>query len=376
MKPVLMNDFKIQWENIQASFMEAISKVGSSGYLILGPEVSAFEKNLANFWGIENAVGCANGMDALEIGLRCLGIKSGDTVLTTPLSAFATTLAILKVGAIPVFIDTDENGLIDLDVADDFLSKNLQTKFFIPVHLYGHCLNLEKLLKLKNNYGLKIVEDCAQSIGAKYQKSPCGTIGQVAATSFYPTKNLGCYGDGGALLTSDKDLHDIAFKIRDYGQSQKYVHSLLGLNSRLDEVQAAVLNTALLPKLEYWTQRRRHIANKYLQNITNKNIILPRTPEHSESVWHLFPLRIPKNRDSFMSFLKENGVSNAIHYPILIPDQPIFKNENSANITYKVFGELKNANLYAQQEVSIPIHPFLTDMEIERVIQVCNEWKC
>lgn len=375
MNQVLMNDFKIQWENIQTSFMDAISRVGSSGYLILGPEVTNFEKSLANFWGIKNAIGCANGMDALEIGLRSLGIKSGDTVLTTPLSAFATTLAILKVGATPVFIDTDANGLIDLDIANEYLGKNPQTQFLIPVHLYGHCIDMEKLLYLKNKYSLKIVEDCAQSIGAKFKNLPCGMVGQVAATSFYPTKNLGCYGDGGALLTNDKNLHDMAFKIRDYGQSQKYVHSLLGLNSRLDEIQAAVLNSALLPKLEQWTQCRIRIANKYLNNITNKNIILPKAPEHSDSVWHLFPLRIPKNREAFMSFLKENCISNAIHYPILIPDQPIFKNENSTNISYKVFGELKNANLYAQQEVSIPIHPFLTDLEIERVIQICNDWK-
>ena len=375
MKPVLMNDFKMQWEQIKNPLIEAVNRVGTSGHLILGPEVSLFEKKLSEFWGINHTIGCANGMDAIEIGLRCLGIKSGDKVVTTPLSAFATTLAILKVGAVPIFIDVDQNGLIDLDLVDDFLFKNDDVKYLIPVHLFGHCLDMEKLSFLKNKYDLKIVEDCAQSIGSNFNSISCGAAGQMTATSFYPTKNLGCYGDGGALLTNDLELYNLSIKIRDYGQSQKYVHSHLGLNSRLDELQAAILSSALLPNLADWTNKRKNTAEKYLSKINNDHLLIPKPPSRSNSVWHLFPLMIGKNRENFINYLKQNGIASGIHYPILIPDQPIFFNSEKSDLKYEIYGKLTNAKYFSLQEVSIPIHPFLTPDEIEKVILVCNEWK-
>lgn len=373
MSMIVMNDFKKQWEEIHPQFIEAVTTVGSSGYLILGPQVQSFEKELASYWGLNKAIGCANGMDALEISLRAMDIKTGDKVLTTPLSAFATTLAILKTGAIPVFIDVDKNGLVDLDLAEQVFAKNPDIKFFIPVHLYGHCLNLEKLKELKNKFSLKIIEDCAQSIGAKYKQIPCGSVGQFAATSFYPTKNLGCYGDGGALLTNDTGLYEKAFQIRDYGQSQKYVHSEIGLNSRLDELQACILNKALLPRLNQWTENRKQIAKQYLLKIKNKNMTLPTPIENSDSVWHLFPLIIESNRDQFISYLKENGVASGVHYPILIPNQPVF-NKHKTSLQYQIIGSLNHAEQFANSEVSLPIHPYLTNDEVEKVIRICNQW--
>lgn len=372
MANVLLNDFKTQWKDIQSSFLDAVSRVGASGYLILGPEVKSFETNLATHWGLPHAMGCANGLDAIEIGLRSLDLKPGQKVLTTPLSAFATTLAILRVGGIPVFVDVDSHGLIDLDLAEKVFKENADIKFFVPVHLYGHSLNLKHLAILKENYSLKIVEDCAQSIGAKSFQKVCGSVGQVAATSFYPTKNLGCYGDGGAMLTTEKDLDEKGRCFRDYGQTEKYLHSEFGLNSRLDELQAAILKSALLPRLPQWTQRRQEIAKTYLQKITNPLIQLPKAPEGTESVWHLFPLIIESRRDDFMAHLKSKGVGCGIHYPILIPEQPLFKKQTQLRFENK--SSMNNAQIFTTCEVSLPIHPYLTCEELDQVISACNSW--
>lgn len=374
MKPVLLNDFKTQWKQVKTQFLQAVERVGESGYLILGPEVKSFEEELAKFWGLKYAVGCANGLDAIEIGLRVLGIQPGQKVLTTPLSAFATTLAILKAGGIPVFCDTDKSGLINLDIAEDYFKQNKDVKLFLPVHLYGQSLNLKHLKKLKDQFNLLIIEDCAQSIAANSDGQMCGDVGQLAATSFYPTKNLGCYGDGGALLTNLDDINELSRSLRDYGQSEKYVHSYLGLNSRLDELQAAVLRSALLPNLNKWTESRKSIASVYLENINNSQIELPKIPHNNYPVWHLFPIKVKdKNkRQSFINFLKENGIQTGIHYPILIPDQPLFKQQK--NLNYEIFGTLNEAKSLCETEVSLPIHPFLTKDELDKVISVCNAW--
>ncbi len=251
------NDFKRQWAEIGPAAMAAVERVGASGRYILGREVEAFEGKLAKFWGVSHAVGVANGMDAIEIALRALDLQPGQRVLTTPFSAFATTLAILRAGGVPVFVDVDDNGNVDLEQCRDIFSRDRSTRFFVPVHLYGNPLDLEKLDALKQDFDLVIVEDCAQAIGAKHGGRNVGTVGQAAATSFYPTKNLGAFGDGGALLTNDPPTASRARALRNYGQSDLYLHDELGLNSRLDELHAAVLSDALLPNLERWTEARR-----------------------------------------------------------------------------------------------------------------------
>lgn len=370
---VLLNDFKMQWQDIQCPFMEAVSRVGASGYLVLGQEVKDFESDLSSYWGMAHSIGCANGLDAIEIGLRCLGLKAGDKVLTTPLSAFATTLAILRIGAIPVFIDVDDSGLIDLNIADGIFRAHSDIRYFVPVHLYGQSLNLKKLAQLKEEFSLKIVEDCAQSIGAKSFGLANGTVGQVAATSFYPTKNLGAYGDGGALLTQSKELADQARCLRDYGQSQKYVHSEYGLNSRLDELQAAVLKSAMLPRLPGWTLKRIEIAKYYLSHIRHPKIKMPVIQEGSDPVWHLFPTLVSQ-RDSLMNHLKSQGVSSGVHYPILIPDQELLKTQKNT-FKFETLSALVKAKMYASTELSLPIHPYLTQSEIDSVVSACNSWK-
>lgn len=368
---IKLNDFQAQWEKQKESILRAVNKVGESGWYILGKEVSEFENELIKYYpGIKYAVGCGNGLEAIEISLKTLGIKNNDIVLTTPLSAFATTLAIVRAGGIPAFVDIDGNGLINLDLAEEFFKNNPNVKFFVPVHLYGHALDLEKLNKLKKKYHLKIVEDCAQSICAKSKGMSVGTIGQMSATSFYPTKNLGCLGDGGALLTSDLNIYNQARALRDYGQTSKYHHSLIGLNSRLDELQAAIMKDCFLPQIKAYTKKRQEIANFYIKGIKNSNIEIPKKPKNSESVYHLFPILIKNNRDKFKEYLKNEGVESGIHYPILITDQIAME-----NIPFFIYGNLSNAKRIVEQELSLPINPTMTKKDALKVIDVCNSWK-
>lgn len=365
---ILANDFQRQWAAMGNDVLSAVERVGRSGWYILGKEVDGFEKDLASFWGLDHAVGLANGMDAIEIGLRVLGCGPGDRVLTTPLSAFATTLAIVRLGAVPVFVDTDEQGLIDITRCYDLLRMRSDISYFVPVHLYGHALDRAGLQWLRDEFGLKIVEDCAQSAGAVHSGHGTGTVGQAAATSFYPTKNLGAMGDGGALLTNDPKLAAKARVLRFYGETARYRHEEIGYNSRLDELQAAILSDACLPRLNGWIERRREIAEAYNSRILNREIGLPGTPEGSRSSWHLFPIHVaPARRAELMEHLKASGVGAGIHYPTAIPDQPAM-----ASVTFEMADECALARQICASEVSLPIHPYLTDEEVDRVIDAVN----
>jgi dTDP-4-amino-4,6-dideoxygalactose transaminase len=365
-QPILPNDFKRQWQVVEEPVLGAVRRVGSSGRYILGGEVEAFEKDLAALWGKAYAVGTGNGLDALEIGLRCLGLQPGDKVLTTPLSAFATTLAIIRAGGIPVFVDVDATGGIDLAQSRDLLGRDRSIRYLLPVHLYGHALDARELAELRRDFDLKILEDCAQAIGANH----VGSAGQATATSFYPTKNLGALGDAGALLTDDPAIAKAAAELRNYGQSAHYVHSRLGLNSRLDELHAAIMRDAFLPNLAAWTKTRRRIAQQYLQQIQNPSIAFAAPGSVDDSVWHLFPVLV-QHRDEFQEHLREQGITTSVHYPRLIPDQAAL-NEIAASDSGV---ELKNARRFAREEVSLPIHPFMADAEVEAVIAACNSWR-
>jgi dTDP-3-amino-3,4,6-trideoxy-alpha-D-glucose transaminase len=365
---ILANDFQRQWADIGPDVASAVERVGRSGWYILGKEVEGFEKELAAQWGLEHAIGLANGMDAIEIGLRVLGCGPGDRVLTTPLSAFATTLAIVRLGAVPVYVDTDEHGLIDITRCYDLLRERGDISYFVPVHLYGHALDREGLRWLRDEFRLKIVEDCAQSVGASHSGSPTGRIGQVASTSFYPTKNLGAMGDGGALLTNDPQVAEKARVLRFYGETARYRHEEIGHNSRLDEVQAAILRDACMPRLSRWIERRGEIADAYNSRIRNREIGLPGTPEGSRSSWHLFPIHVePARRAELMEHLKVSGVGAGIHYPTAIPDQPAM-----TSVKFEMADECALARQICASEVSLPIHPYLTDEEVDRVIDAVN----
>jgi len=365
---ILLNDFRRQWEHTSAAVLEAVAAVGASGWYVLGRHLAEFEQSLAALWGRRHAAGVASGLDALEIALRVLGCGPGDRVLTTPLSAFATTLAILKTGATPVFVDTDPSGHIDLALCREVLQRRPEIRFLVPVHLYGHALDLARLRELRAEFDLLVVEDCAQSIAASSAGQPTGSAGHLAATSFYPTKNLGALGDGGAILTDDAAFERQIRVLRDYGQGAKYRHDEVGYNSRLDELQAAILERACLPLLPAWTARRRAIAGRYRAEIRGDRLEILAAPPHSASVYHLFPLLAPAGRKpEFLEYMRSQEIVCGEHYPVTIPDQPAMERARCEIAT-----PLDQARRIAAREVSLPIHPYLTDDEVSCVIAACN----
>lgn len=361
------NDFARQWEVIRSDAMAAVERVGRNGWLILGEEVRAFESEFAAWWGVGHAVGVASGLDALEIGLRCAGVKSGARVVTTPLTAFATTLAILRIGAEPVWCDVDESGGLDLGQVDAALQADRSIQAAMPVHLYGHPLSPEELERLAERYGVAIVEDCAQSAGAARDGRPTGAVGVAAGTSLYPTKNLGALGDGGVLLTNDASVAERARCLRDYGQEGRYQHVQVGLNSRLDELHAAILRSALLPRLDQWLLRRAQIAERYSEALAGSRL-LPIAASGGRSANHLFPIEVVDGDPAVTSArLTERGIAVGRHYPFVCHDQP------AARGTGTVIGNIPIARRLASRELSLPIHPHLTDVQIERVIDACLE---
>jgi dTDP-4-amino-4,6-dideoxygalactose transaminase len=365
------NPFDRQWAIVASDVLEAVERVGASGWYVLGQEVEGFERELAEVCGSTHAVGCASGLDAVEIGLRALGLAPGDAVMTTPLSAFATTLAIVRAGGVPVFVDVDDAGALDLAQAEKCLSAHSEIRFAVPVHLFGHALDLDRLADLRDRFELRVVEDAAQAVGARSGKRRVGSVGQATALSFYPTKNLGALGDGGCVVTSDVVVAEAARGLRDYGQSAKYVHDRLGLNSRLDELQAAILRSAMLPRLSEWTERRAIIAARYEAGIDADAVRCVPAPAASRSVWHLFPILVTGGlRDELQGHLAASGIQAGVHYPGLIPDQPALSSHE-----HRSFGELQNARRFRDEELSLPIHPCLRDDEIDRVIDRINGWR-
>lgn len=368
---VVANAFDRLWADCQGDVMAAVASVGASGWWILGPQVSAFEKELGRHCRLPHAVGCANGMDAIEIALRAAGIAPGSKVLTTPLSAFATTLAILRAGAEPVFADVDEHGLLDPQAAEAALAAYPEIRALLPVHLFGHLADTPRFAEMARKAGAVLIEDAAQAIGATRNGVSTGEFGLATCLSFYPTKNLGAMGDGGALVTGDEGIRRRAMTLRNYGQSEKYIHTELGMNSRLDELQAAVLKDAFLPKLTRWTDERRTIARTYLDKISSAHVTCVPGPDPVGSVWHLFPVLVAASRrTAFADYLQSKGVQANLHYPVVIPDQEAITRRGSPT----VHGSLDRARKFATCEVSLPIHPYLTDGEVAYVVDVVNGW--
>jgi dTDP-4-amino-4,6-dideoxygalactose transaminase len=368
---VLLNDFPRLWEETGATVMAAVRQVGESGRYILGESVTRFEEALASTLGLGFSVGCASGLDAIEIALRSLDLPLGARVLTTPLSAFATSLAIIRAGGVPIFVDVDARGNVDLDRCERLLEQRRDVSFFVPVHLYGHPVDLAQLGRIKERFGVHVVEDCAQAIGASASGRIAGTVGDLAAFSFYPTKNLGALGDGGAVGGATDTLRPACVSLRNYGQSARYLHDRLGLNSRLDELQAAVLVSAFLPRLAGWTERRRRIAARYRAGIANPLVRLLPPASDAQPVWHLFPVLVPaERRQEFQEEMTRAGVQTGVHYPHLIPNQHAMR-----GTAFEIVGELARAAEIANGEVSLPIHPHLTDEEADQVIAAVNRWR-
>lgn len=361
-----MNDFKAEPEDLIRKQAEAAERVIRSGWYVLGKEVETFESAWARRCGAGHCIGVGNGMDAIEIGLRALGIGPGDEVITTPMTAFATVLAVLRAGAVPVLADIDpETGLLDPAGAERCLSP--KTKAVLLVHLYGHIRAMDRWTALCRGAGIALLEDCAQSHLAAWNGRIAGRFGEFGAYSFYPTKNLGTLGDGGALVTDRKDVAELASRLRNYGQSRRYHHPHLGLNSRLDELHAALLS-ARLPWLDGFTARRCDVARAYRDGIRPGRIRLPASPlEEANHVYHLFTVLCDR-RDAFMEHLKAKGVESQIHYPI-----PIHRQEPCAGLRRDPRG-LAHAETHAARVVSLPCHPRLGDGDVDRVIEAVNSF--
>lgn len=363
------NDFHRQWSETSGDVLDAVRAVGESGWYVLGREVEAFESELGEFWGLDHVVGVASGLDALELSLRALGCKAGDRVLTSPISAFATVLAIVRLDAVPVFADCDDTGLVDLDACRRILEDDGSIRYFVPVHLFGQALDLEDLRELKARFSLTVVEDCAQSIGASSRGLATGTIGDAAATSFYPTKNLGALGDGGAVLTRSREVADSLRVLRDYGQARKYRHTTLGYNSRLDELHAAIMRRAHLPRLRGWVDARRHVADTYRREIGSPHLRVVPGPPGSSSSCHLFPVQVlPEHKADALAFLRDRGIGVAEHYPL-----PQNEQEALGQVAWR--GDTPRAAAFCRSEISLPIHPYMTSAEVRQVIEVCNSWR-
>lgn len=364
--PIPFNDFQREPEELIQAQMQATEAVLRSGWWILGQQVQGFEAAWSSYCGTTGAVGVASGLDAIEIGLRALDIGPGDEVITTALTAFATTLAIERCGATPVFADIDAATACLSPIAVERCISPA-TRAVLVVHLYGRAADLAALQQVCKQNDLHLLEDCAQAHGAKHAGRPVGSIGQFGAWSFYPTKNLGAIGDAGALTSSDKYLLGKARQLRNYGQTDRYHHELLGLNSRLDELQAALLMQRL-SHLQTWTERRRAIAQRYWHDIQHPNLEFLDPPvDPNNHVHHLFVLRTPR-REEFQSHMELMGIKSLIHYPV-----PCHRQKALGHHRVGPDG-LAVTDRHSSTCVSLPIHPFLSDQEVERVVAACNSF--
>jgi dTDP-4-amino-4,6-dideoxygalactose transaminase len=341
---------------------EAVARVLDSGWFVLGPEGEAFERELAAALGARDAVAVGNGTDALHLALRALGVGPGDEVVTTSISAAFTGLAVLQAGARPVFVDVDPRTL-NLDPAAVARAVTPRTKALLPVHLYGHPADMAPLLALAAERGLAVLEDACQAHGALHDGRPVGTLAGergLGALSFYPTKNLGGLGDGGAVLVDDPAAAARLRRLRNGGQSDRYRHEVAGVNSRLDELQAALLRAGL-GHLVAWTERRRAIAAFYLRELEGSGVEPLREQPYARAVHHLFVVRHPR-RDALAAALREEGVGTLIHYPIPLHLQPAFAGLGGRP------GDLPVAERATGEILSLPLYPELTDEQARAVV--------
>ena len=358
---ILFNDFVSEYQALKPEIDDAIAGVLARGWFILGEEVAQFERELADFLGARFCVGVASGTDALTLSLMALEIGTGDEVITPSMTAFPTITGILNAGATPVVIDIQpEDGLIDsLAIRAQITEK---TKAIIPVHLYGQACGMTAVRQIADEYGLKIVEDCAQSCGADYRGEKVGNFSDCGAFSFYPTKNLGAYGDAGAITTNDESIYQRLRALRNYGQSTRYHHITQGLNSRLDELQAAILRVKL-KYLETWNQQRAALAEIYHANLTN---VIPLAHRQGEHIYHLYVVRTSE-REHLQAYLQAHQIQTLIHYPVPAHQQPAFRG--------RCGGDLGNSEKMAEEILSLPIHPWLEPRQVEEIVDRINTFR-
>lgn len=348
----------------QKEYEEKALNVLRSGWYVLGKEVKNFEEQFAAYTKAAYCVGVANGLDALWIGMHVLGIKEGDEVIVQGNTYIASVMGITKNGATPVFVEPDEYFNIDAEKIEEKITE--RTKAILVVHLYGQASNMRSIMEIAERYNLKVIEDCAQSHGACFGGKMTGTFGDIGCFSFYPSKNIGAFGDAGAIITNNEKIAEEVRVFRNYGSEKRYYNRIVGANSRLDEIQAALLQIKL-KYVDECMEERRHIAARYRNEIVNEKLILPNVRTAADSVWHQFVIRTEKRKE-FIEYLNRNEIDSIIHYPI-----PPHLSEAYADLGWKK-GSLPITEKYAEEVLSLPMYNGMTDEEQEYVIQKINEF--
>lgn len=354
-------DLKRQYLSIEDEIAQALQSVFDKSWFILGEQVEAFEEEFSIYMGTKYGIGVGSGTEAIHLALVACGVKSADEVITVPNTAVPTISAISFANATPVFVDIDPN-TYTMDTSQ--LERNIteRTKVILPVHLYGHPVDMDPILDIAKRYNLKVVEDACQAHGAEYKGEKVGSIGDIGCFSFYPSKNLGAYGDGGFVTTNDRKLADKIRLLRNYGQSEKYFHLIKGFNSRLDEIQAAILRVKL-KRLVLWNDKRRELARCYCQLLEHSAVLVPREMDYANHVYHLFVIRSQK-RDELQAFLRSHGIGTLIHYPIPVHLQKSYEDLGIG------LGSFPTAEKCATEILSLPLYPELTVDEVTEVSKI------
>lgn len=358
-------DLTRQYNSLKNEIDSGIAEVVESGRFIMGPWVAEIEKELSGLMGAKYGMGVASGTDALEVALRAVELGPGDEVITTPFSFVSVAEVAVKMGAGCVFVDIDP---VNFNMIPDQIEKviNDKTKAIVPVHLFGQSADMDAINEIAGKRGIPVIEDACQAIGSRYKDRPVGSLGDLATLSFFPTKNLGCYGDGGMVLTSNDGYYELASSIRKHGESERYKYKYIGMNSRLDSIQAAVL-LAKAKKIIEWNERRREIAAMYKEAFAGTPVETPVEEDYAYHIYHQYTVKVDK-RDEMRAFLNEKGVGNAIHYPLGIHLQEAY-----TALGYKP-GDLPNTDEAAQRVMSLPVFPELEQAEIDYVISTVKEF--
>jgi len=353
-------DLKRQYQSIKNEIDGAVQKVLEGTQFIMGPEVKTLEENVTKYCGTKYGIGVASGTDALLLSLRVCGVGSGDEVIIPTFTFFATAGVVSRLGATPVFVDIDPDTYnIDPQLIEKKITRN--TKAIIPVHLFGQCADMDPILEIAQKHNLKVVEDAAQAIGARYKGKKAGSRGDLGCFSFFPSKNLGGAGDGGMVVTHDESLADLVRKLRVHGATQKYYHSIVGYNSRLDTLQAAILDVKLR-YLDQWSAKRNEKAKVYDQAFKDLDIVTPKVEKFNNHIYHQYTIAV-KNRDGLKEHLTKNQIGWAVYYPLPLHLQECYKSLGNRK------GDLPVSEKKAEEVISLPIFPELTQEEQEWVIE-------
>lgn len=358
MKPFI--DLKAQYRNIKEEVLTSINQILESSHYILGGNVRDFEEEVKSFLGVKNAIGVASGTDALHLALRALDIGEGDEVITTPFTFFATVEAIIYVGAKPVFVDIEDNTYnIDSSKIEEKITS--RTKAILPVHIFGCPADMKKINQIARKYGLKVIEDAAQAFGAKIEDKRVGSLADIACFSFYPSKNLGCFGDGGMVVTDNSEVAEKIRILRNHGSRGRYIHEKVGLNSRLDEIQAGILRIKL-KHIEQYNEQRRKKAELYTKLLC-EYVITPKEPENAYHVYHLYSIR-SSFRDKIKDTLLRHGIPSVVYYPV-----PMHLQKAVSFLGYKE-GDFPQAEAVSKEILSLPIYPEIPDEEVYEISQI------